>query len=312
MDFNEKDIIKRFAQIRIKYYGVRGKSSFAKDLGISPSTYNYYENDRVPPINLLVKASKLLGVSLGWLITGDENMGGDEGNSSKYINFIEKLENISACNPHALQAVMAFMDILGQTESIISDDNNERSGWIPVLGRTAAGIVSKWQDVISDQPSNLETQLEDLVEKHVTNKVEKLAAIANAGSDNVGSKLDVSVKPVLVQTQPAEDEAICEFVDCVDIKRKYPDAFALRVDGDSMSPRINDGQVIILSPSLKPSQGHVAVVKVKDQIGVTCKIIRISKDGMHLIPINERYETKIVPLDQILWSLAVISKIDIC
>ncbi len=53
--FNEKTIIERIRSLREQYAGRRGKSKFARVLDISPSTYNYYENNRIPPIEILLK-----------------------------------------------------------------------------------------------------------------------------------------------------------------------------------------------------------------------------------------------------------------
>jgi len=43
----------------MEYAGTRGKASFAREIGISPSTYDYYENSRVPPADVLVRISEL-------------------------------------------------------------------------------------------------------------------------------------------------------------------------------------------------------------------------------------------------------------
>jgi SOS-response transcriptional repressor LexA len=76
-----------------------------------------------------------------------------------------------------------------------------------------------------------------------------------------------------------------------------------------MSPRINDGDIVILSPSVPAAQGQIGVARVSNQIGVTCKLIRTTDSSVHLIPINERYETKIVPKKDLLWALAVLCHI---
>ena len=47
-------IIDRVVLLRQQYSGDRGKSKFARSLGISASTYNYYENNRIPPIEILL------------------------------------------------------------------------------------------------------------------------------------------------------------------------------------------------------------------------------------------------------------------
>ena len=104
-------------------------------------------------------------------------------------------------------------------------------------------------------------------------------------------KADIS----LVQISGQSGDEIVEFVQCEQIHKIFNDSFALRIDGDSMSPRINDGDIVILSPSVPATQGQISVVRIANQIGVTCKIIRMTDDSVHLIPINEKYETKIVP-----------------
>ena len=59
--FNEKALIERIIELRKANYGQRGMSKFAAELGISPSTYFYYEQNRVPPIDLLLKICELCG-----------------------------------------------------------------------------------------------------------------------------------------------------------------------------------------------------------------------------------------------------------
>ena len=76
-----RDIIERVIQLRRKHFGPRGKARFARALGISPSTYSYYEKNRVPPPSLLVQMARLTGANLDWLLTGSPGEGpvGDAG-----------------------------------------------------------------------------------------------------------------------------------------------------------------------------------------------------------------------------------------
>ena len=78
-----------------------------------------------------------------------------------------------------------------------------------------------------------------------------------------------------------------------------------------MSPRINDGDIVILSPSVPAAQGQIGIARISNQIGVTCKLIRTTEQGVHLIPINERYETKVVAKKDLLWALAVLCHISV-
>jgi SOS-response transcriptional repressor LexA len=113
----------------------------------------------------------------------------------------------------------------------------------------------------------------------------------------------------LVQLAEAGPEGVCEFVESAAIRKAYPDAFALRVDGESMAPQIGDGDIVVLSPTRPARDGAAAVVQLKEQIGVTCKIIRRDKGKVHLIPVNEKFDTRIYEESQLAWALAVLWRI---
>ena len=115
----------------------------------------------------------------------------------------------------------------------------------------------------------------------------------------------------LIQVGGQGQEQIVEFVQCEQIHKLFPDGFALQIDGDSMSPRINDGDIVVLSPSVPAAQGQIGIARIANQIGVTCKLIRTTESGIHLIPINEKYETKVVAKEDLLWALAVLCHISV-
>ncbi len=64
-------ICERLRQVRVQVCGRRGQSRFAFLLGLSPSTYNYYEKKRIPPVEVLDLASKITGAPLMWFIRGE-------------------------------------------------------------------------------------------------------------------------------------------------------------------------------------------------------------------------------------------------
>ena len=76
-----------------------------------------------------------------------------------------------------------------------------------------------------------------------------------------------------------------------------------------MEPTLRDGNFVVLSPSVEPANGGTAVVKVRHQVGVTCKIIRHDGARWHLIPMNDRYDITVVNADHIEWALAVLYRI---
>ena len=67
-----------------------------------------------------------------------------------------------------------------------------------------------------------------------------------------------------------------------------PGAFALRVKGSSMSPRIEDGDVVIVSPQAEARNGDICVVRVEGED--TLKKVKFEGTYVHLIPLNPDYE----------------------
>jgi hypothetical protein len=68
---NTAAICERLKAVRVQVCGTRGQSHFAALLHLSPSTYNYYEKGRIPPVDVLDKASRLTGAPMMWLIRGE-------------------------------------------------------------------------------------------------------------------------------------------------------------------------------------------------------------------------------------------------
>lgn len=67
-----------------------------------------------------------------------------------------------------------------------------------------------------------------------------------------------------------------------------PNAFALRVQGDSMEPEFYENDIIVVSPAIEPASGDYAVVKVNSQ--VTFKQIHIYMSKVVLKPLNDKYQ----------------------
>jgi len=331
-----KAIIERIKTLRTRFAGSRGKSKFANALGVSASTYNYYENDRVPPADILVKICDITGADLKWLLTGqadDKNFAFASNHADTDRAHSQFLQNFGALldqNPDLAGPISAFIELLLEKKGIEAKLNlNEpasatqvadtaesppeknQPGWIPVLGRTAAGVAGFWDQVISSKSGHTVTKLDDLVRKHsgkpIVNSTDAMVSIDLQTRALADSLTNPQVN--LVRVDGAPEDSIVEFIQCRQIYNAFPDSFALQIDGDSMSPRINDGDIVILSPSVAAVQGQTAVVQLKNQIGVTCKLIRITEDSIHLIPINESYETKVIAKERLEWALAVLCHI---
>jgi repressor LexA len=69
---------------------------------------------------------------------------------------------------------------------------------------------------------------------------------------------------------------------------KDANAFALVVKGNSMSPRIENGDIVIVSPQQEARSGDICVVRVNDED--VLKKIKIDDQYVHLIPLNTDFE----------------------
>lgn len=64
--------------------------------------------------------------------------------------------------------------------------------------------------------------------------------------------------------------------------------FCLKIKGDSMTPRIQDGDVVIVRRQPTVENGNIAIVCVNGD-EATCKQIKITEDGISLISFNPSY-----------------------
>ncbi|RCK72251.1 MAG: LexA repressor [Ignavibacteriae bacterium] len=67
-----------------------------------------------------------------------------------------------------------------------------------------------------------------------------------------------------------------------------PNAFALIVKGTSMSPKIEDGDIVVVSPRREVRNGDICVVRVNDED--VLKKVKFDTTHIHLIPLNPEFE----------------------
>ncbi|RDY20744.1 helix-turn-helix domain-containing protein [Criibacterium bergeronii] len=86
------------------------------------------------------------------------------------------------------------------------------------------------------------------------------------------------------------------------VEEKYFNGFdpivAIKVHGQSMEPEVHDGDVIIVRMQCTVDNGDIAVVAIDNETA-TLKIIKNTKKGLELHPINEEYETLFYTWEQV-------------
>lgn len=86
---------------------------------------------------------------------------------------------------------------------------------------------------------------------------------------------------------------ITEVIDFEEISDKLAsmgDIFALAIRGDSMEPRICNGDVVIVRQQNDADSGDIVVATVNGN-DATCKRLRKYRDGIDLVPLNPAYPT---------------------
>jgi repressor LexA len=79
-----------------------------------------------------------------------------------------------------------------------------------------------------------------------------------------------------------------------------PNAFAVRVVGDSMGPKFNEGDIVVFSPASGVNSGDDCFVRMTDPHETTFKRVYFEEDGkIRLQPRNHEYPPMILPPEKV-------------
>ena len=313
----------RLRAVREKVFGPRGRAGFARALGLSPSTYIYYEKGRVPPPEILARAAEVAAVSLPWLVTGEGSPEVPAGDLRRQwadklpADLQASLDRLAEQSPPgdlSPAASNALAEILEQVARRFP--RRQPVAWqkarceraedmIPILGRTAAGLVGTYEELLGEEP---QTTVADIARKALGLDIRRQTAVEIASDKpRIGHSPEKLAQTIsLVQLNDPLPSGVVEFIDAALIRRTYPTAFAMRVDGESMSPRFHQGDVVIALAGGVIGQGQAGLIKIRGRVGVTLKLVRREGDTVHLIPINETYDTERLSESDIEWTASVL------
>jgi repressor LexA len=97
-------------------------------------------------------------------------------------------------------------------------------------------------------------------------------------------------------------EACQDIIDYLDIPKKdlkHGSYFALKVFGDSMQPRILEGDILVVRSQNTADTGDIVVAMVDGQDATVKKLMK-HKDGITLVAFNQSYEPMFFSNDEIL------------
>lgn len=318
---SETTVADRLKALREKHFGKRGRRAFASAIGIAPTTYHRYEIDRKLPVEVAAAACRITGEDLQWLLTGQAS-GRDIRLDPEHQAILDRLIKLIESRPGATGAIGGFIDLLEQHgdvgERILAERAEDaraealinnvaeilaEAPLVPVLGRSAAGVPQFWRKD-PGTVAELHSAFAQLGPRGLSARSARAAPGDAAGG--------TSAEAVLVQTaQPCRvgDLSVTEFVSAPAVVERVAGAFALRIDGASMSPAYENGDLVVVGPSRPARDYRPAVVQLRNQIGVTCKIYHERDGRVHLLPVNERYEPTSHDTRDVLWALEVLFRV---
>lgn len=161
------------------------------------------------------------------------------------------------------------------------------------LGYKSYTTIQKWEMGTSEPPVKTLKLLADMfnVEMHDLANTDLEAHILTTYSPTTSAKIPVyGCIPAGIPLEAIE--CVEGYVDIPDEWLKSGDTFfALRVRGDSMSPKYLDGDLIILKRQSDCESGQDAAVRVNGDDATLKKVIK-QQFGIMLQPINPEYEPR--------------------
>jgi phage repressor protein C with HTH and peptisase S24 domain len=188
--------------------------------------------------------------------------------------------------------------------------------------RISLNTINRWCNGRSSRPSPaklgaaasvLGVTFRELVHEDLTDRAGGMAAHVTEEQPDV-FPVDVGRRVPLVSDVPAgdpmeifDDHPVGHGWDMVVCPAELtdPNAFALRLSGDSLEPRFNDGDIAIVSPNHPWREGSLVVAKISGD-SVTCKYVRTRDNTVTLSPGNPQYSPRILDRSEVRWVYPVV------
>lgn len=168
-----------------------------------------------------------------------------------------------------------YMDINNKTQSDIVNDlgisQSTVSNWCTGLKLPRMGKIQLLSDYFGINKS-------DLIEENTT----------KAGERSTGIKIPVLGRvPAGIPLEAIED--IIDYEEIPEKLAKDGEFFCLQIKGDSMEPRICEGDVVIVRKQEDAESGDLVIAMINGN-EATCKRLMKYADGIRLLPSNPSYE----------------------
>lgn len=168
------------------------------------------------------------------------------------------------------------------------------------LRRKELGLtLQQLGDKIGVEASTVRKWENNIIQNIKTDKISKIASalgvtinyiIDDSRSDQSNKAIKIPILGTVIAGIPIS--AIEEIIGWEEISPKLAsqgEYFALKIKGDSMSPTMDENDIVIVKKQNNISSGDIAIVCINGD-EATCKKIIKHKDGISLVSLNSKYE----------------------
>lgn len=159
------------------------------------------------------------------------------------------------------------------------------------LGYKSYTTIQKWESGVSEPPVKKLRELATIFNIDMDDMASKDLEAEEHSSSPVSSKHGVTVKVLGRVAAGIPINAVTEIIDTEEISEdlaRTGDFFALQIKGDSMEPKISNGDVVIVRQQDDAETGDTVIALVNGDDAV-CKRLRKYKEGLELISTNPSY-----------------------
>ena len=182
------------------------------------------------------------------------------------------------------------MTILSKNIRYLRKKNEWSQDYIAAkLGYKSYTTIQKWEMGTSEPPLKKTRELADLFNVEIDDLTNKDLEFSNK-TERTSSK-GVTIKVLGRVAAGIPIEAIEDIIDTEEITDELArtgDFFGLQIHGNSMEPRMCEGDVVIVRKQNDAESGDVVIAMVNGD-DATCKRLRKYRDGIELISNNPAY-----------------------
>lgn len=159
------------------------------------------------------------------------------------------------------------------------------------LGYKSYTTIQKWESGVSEPPVKKLRELASIFNIDMDDLASKDLQCSNS-NEPISQNHGVSINVLGRVAAGIPINAITEIIDTEEISEdlaKTGDFFALQIQGDSMEPRICDGDVVIVRQQEDADSGDIVIAMVNGY-DATCKRLVKYATSLALVSLNSKYE----------------------